>query len=327
MATIKDVARIADVSMATVSKYLNGGKVRSENAKAIAAAIEQLDFRINPHARGLKTHVSRAVGILLPDMTAPFYGSVLTAIDRVLREHGIHTLIACYGSDHGLEREKLQFLLSNGIIGLIYVPEDLSCDEFHELTAYFGIPTVQVDRMIPQVQCDAVLVDNTDAAHTAVSHLIEKGHTRIAAITGSKTVFSSKERLVGYLRALSDAGVLYDDALVISEKNDFATGYRGLDRLMQLPDRPTAVMTANHDITVGLITAARERGIAIGEELDVFGFDCLDICSMLRPPVPAVHQPEQEIGKTAARYLIERLEGYMGAPRLARLHCTVNKFE
>lgn len=321
MATIKDVARIADVSMATVSKYLNGGKVRSENAKAIAAAIEQLDFRINPHARGLKTHVSRAVGILLPDMTAPFYGSVLTAIDRVLREHGIHTLIACYGSDHGLEREKLQFLLSNGIIGLIYVPEDLSCDEFHELTAYFGIPTVQVDRMIPQVQCDAVLVDNTDAAHTAVSHLIEKGHTRIAAITGSKTVFSSKERLVGYLRALSDHNLLYDDALVICEKNDFATGYLGFQRLLSLDSPPTAVFASNYDITMGLTTAARERGYRIPEQLDIVGFDCGDICAMMQPPLPVMQQPEQEIGRLAAEYLLQRMAGCTEPPRVTRLHC------
>ena len=321
MATIKDVARLADVSLATVSKYINGGSVRPDNAKAIKAAISQLDFRINPHARSLKSRVNRAVGILLPDMTAPFYGSVLTAIDRVLREKGIHTLIACYGSDHGLEREKLQFLLSNGIIGLIYVPEDLSCDEFHELTAHFGIPTVQVDRLIPGVDCDAVLVDNTDAAYHAVSHLIEKGHTRIGAITGAKTVFSSKERLVGYLRALSDHGLLYDDALVISEKNDFATGYLGFDKLMGLQSPPTAVFTSNYDITLGLTTAARERGYHLPEDLDIVGFDCADICAMMRPPLPVMQQPEQELGRLAAEYLLQRMDGSAEPARVTRLNC------
>lgn len=321
MATIKDVARLADVSLATVSKYINGGRVRPGNAKAIAEAIAQLDFRVNPHARGLKSHTNRAVGILLPDMTAPFYGLVVTAIDRVLREQGIHTLIACYGADHGLEREKLQFLLSNGINGLIYVPENLSCEEFCELTAHFGIPTVQVDRLIPGVNCDAVLVDNTDAAYCGVSHLIGKGHTRIAAITGPKSVFSSKERLVGYLRALSDHGLLYDDTLVISEKNDFATGYLGFDALMSLQSPPTAVFTSNYDITIGLTTAARERGYHLPEDLDIVGFDCGDICAMMRPPLPAMQQPEQQIGRLAAEYLLQRMEGCTEPPRVTRLHC------
>ena len=309
MPTIKDVARSADVSLATVSKYLNGGHVRPENAAAIAAAITALDYHVNPHARGLKNQTSRTVGVLLPDIAAPFYGTVVTAIDRVLREQGIHTLIACYSSDHGLEREKLQFLLSNGIIGLIYAPENLSPEEYSELTRHHNVPTVQMDRLIPGVECDAILVDNTDAAYSAVSRLIQKGHTRIAAITGPKTVFSSRERLVGYLRALSDHGILYDDALVISEKNDFATGYLGFDKLRKLPSPPTAVFTANYDITMGLTTAAREQGYHLPEDLDIVGFDCGDICAMMRPPLPVMQQPEQEIGQLAAKYLLQRMNG------------------
>lgn len=321
MATIKDVARMADVSLATVSKYLNGGNLRPENTAAIADAIARLDYRVNPHARGLKNQAGSAVGILLPDMSAPFFGTIVTAIDRVLREQGIHTLIACYGADHGLEREKLTFLLSTGIRGLIYAPENLSSEEFAELTALWSIPTVQMDRMIPGVECDAVLVDNTDAAYHGVAHLIEKGHTRIAAITGPKSVFSAKERLVGYLRALSDHGLLYDDTLVISKRNDFATGYRGFEALMALESLPTAVFTANYDITMGLATAARERGCRIPEDLDIVGFDCGDIFAMMHPPLPVMQQPEQEIGKLAAEYLLSRMGGNSEPPRTTRLQC------
>lgn len=321
MSTIKDVARVADVSLATVSKYLNGGNVRPRNAAAIAQAIAQLDYHINPHARGLKHRTGKIVGVLLPDIAAPFYGTVVTAIDRVLREQGIHTLIACYGSDHGLEREKLQFLLQCGICGLIYTPENLSWEEFYELTAHHSIPTVQMDRLIPEVTCDAVLVNNTDAAHYAVSQLIGRGHARIAAITGPKTVFSAKERLVGYLRALSDHGILYDDTLVISEKNDFATGYLGFDKLMSLPVPPTAVFTSNYDITMGLTTAAREQGLRLPEDLDIVGFDCGDICAMMRPPLPVMQQPEEEIGKLAAQYLLQRMDGLDERPRITRLNC------
>ena len=323
MATIKDVARLAGVSVSTISKYMNGGNVRPENAEAIRQAIAELDYRVNPFARSLKTRQSRSIGVLLPDMTAPFYGAVVMALDKVLRENGYHSLISCYGSNHGLERDNLQFLLSTGVDGLIYAPENISAEEFYELTASREIPMVQVDRMIQGVQSDAVLVDNSAAAYQAVSRLIDGGHRRIAAITGPKSVFSARERLVGYLRALEDHGILYDDSLVISDENTFATGYRGCEMLLQLSEPPTAVFATNYDITIGLITAARERGVRIPEQVDIVGFDCPAVCSMMNPPMPVVHQPEAEIGQKAAGFLIQRLEGFDGEPRTVRLSCTL----
>ena len=160
--TIKDVAKMAGVSISTVSKYINGGNVREENVQAICEAIAALDFRVNPYARSLKTHRSRSIGILLPDMTAPFFGSVIMSLERTLRERGYHSLISCYSSNHGLERDNLRYLISTGIDGLIYIPEDLSAEEFYELTAHRNIPVVQVDRMIQGVDSDIVLVDNAD---------------------------------------------------------------------------------------------------------------------------------------------------------------------
>ena len=324
MATIKDVARLAGVSVSTISKYLNGGNVLEENAEAIRKAIAELDYRVNPFARSLKTQKSRAIGVLLPEMTPPFFGSVVMSLDRTLREHGYHTLISCYSSSYGLERENLQFLINNGIDGLIYAPEDISAEEFYDLTANCSIPTVQIDRMVQGVSSDTVLVDNSDAAYDAVTHLILRGHRRIAIITGPKSVYSAKERLVGYLRALSDNGILYDDNLVISGQYVFGTGYRALETLLELPEPPTAVFVTNYDFTIGLVTAARERGVSIPDDLDIFGFDCVEICTMMRPPLPVVHQPEVQIGVLAAEYLIQRLEGYTGEPRVTKLKCKLN---
>ena len=324
MATIKDVAKMAGVSMSTVSKYINGGHVLDENVEAIRNAIEVLDYRVNPFARSLKTQRSRSIGVLLPEISAPFFGSVVASIDRTLREQGYHCLISCYSSSHGLERENLQFLITNGIDGLIYAPEDITADEFYELTANCSVPTVQMDRMIQGVASDTVLVDNADAAYSAVSQLIRKGHRRVAIVTGPKNVYSAKERFVGYLRALSDNNILYDDALVISGQYEFATGYRAIETLLTLEDPPTAIFATNYDFTLGLVTAAREKGIAIPDELDIFGFDCVQICTMINPPLPVVQQPEAEIGKIAAEYLIQRLEGYSGEPRVTKLRCKLN---
>ncbi len=323
MATIKDVARRAGVSTSTVSKYMNGGKVRSQNVEAIKEAITALNYRVNPFARSLKAQRSPAIGILLPDMAAPFYGTVVMTMDKLLREHGYHSIISVYGSNYGLERDNLRFLINNGIDGLLYIPEDILAEEFDSLMAGSNIPTVQIDRLIQGVAADAVLVDNTEAVRQAVCRLVDKGHQRIAIITGPKSVFTAKERLGGYLRALTDNNILYDDELVISDTNTFATGYRGCEQLMGLQERPTAVLCTNYDITIGLVTAARERGLRVPEDLDVFGFDCMEVCAMMKPPLPVVHQPEQEIGRRAAAFLIERLEGFDGAPRTVRLKCSL----
>lgn len=321
MATIKDVARMAGVSMSTVSKYMNGGNVREENVEAIRKAIEALDYRVNPFARSLKTQRSRFIGILLPDITAPFFGAVVTAMDKTLREHGYHSLISCYSANHGMERDNLNYLISNGIDGLIYIPEDLSAEEYYELTANCNVPMVQMDRMIQGVEADAVLVDNADATYSATARLITQGHRKIAMMTGPKSVFTAKERQVGYLRALSDHGILFDDELFISNENTFATGYNGFEQLWKLAERPTAVVSTNYDITIGLVTAVREKGLRIPEDIDIVGFDCVEVCTMMKPPLPVVHQPEALIGQTAAQYLIQRLEGYTGEARLTRLKC------
>lgn len=323
MATIKDVAKRAGVSPSTISKYINGGNVLEENADAIRKAISELDYRVNPFARNLKTQRSGSIGVLLPEMTAPFFGSVVSSLDKTLREHGYHSLVSCYSSSHGLERDKLQFLINNGIDGLIYAPEDLSADEIRELTSNCSIPMVQIDRMIQGVSADTVLVDNADAIYNAVTRLVDRGHRRISIVTGPKSVFTAKERLVGYLRALSDNSILFDDALVFSGEYSFSTAHQAFEKMLQLDSPPTAVLSTNYDFTIGLVTAARERGLHIPDDVDIFGFDCVDICTIIRPPIPVVHQPEQEIGQVAARYLIERLEGYNGPARVTRLRCTI----
>lgn len=324
MATIKDVAERAGVAPSTISKFLNGGSVREKNAAAIREAISALDYRVNPFARNLKTQRSHSVGVLIPDMTAPFYGAVLLALDRVLRANGYHSLVSCYGSNYGLERDNLRFLIGTGIDGLIYAPENLEIEEFNELTENTGVPVVLVDRMpagaqADAVQTDTVLTDNTESVRKAVGYLLSQGHRRIGIISGPRSVFTARERLTGYLRALHENGVFYDDSLVISGENAFATGYQGLITLMELPDPPTAIFSTNYDITFGLITAARERGVQIPTQVSVFGYDCVDICRMMTPPLPVVQQNEQELGRLSGTYLIERMQGSLTPPRLTRL--------
>lgn len=323
MSTIKDVARLAGVSISTVSKYLNGGTVREENLEPIRSAIAQLEYRVNPIARSLKTRRSRSIGILLPSLAAPFFSSVFMASDKILREQGYHSMISCYYADHGLERDYLNYLLGAGVDGLIYVPENLSAEEFQELTAHRDVPVVQVDRMIPGVDADAVLAENKKSSCAAVSRLIAKGHRRIALVGGPNSVQTAKERLAGYLQALELYHILYDDTLVYSGELSFAFGHQSFLELMGAGTPPTAIFSSNHDITMGVITAAREQGLRIPGDVDIFGYDCVNVCAAMTPPLPVVYQPEQEIGRVAAAYLIERLDGYKGPSRQTRLPCKI----
>ncbi len=192
MSTIKDVARLAGVSVSTVSKYINGGALRRENLEAVRNAIVQLDYRVNPIARSLKTRRSHSIGILLPSLDAPFFSSVFLASDKVLREHGYHSLMSCYYADHGLERDYLGYLLNAGVDGLIYVPENLTAEEFQELATRRDVPVVQVDRLIPGVAADAVLAENKKSSCLAVSRLIEKGHRRIAPVSYTHLTLPTK---------------------------------------------------------------------------------------------------------------------------------------
>ena len=316
MANIKDVAKLAGVSIST---YLNGGHVRPENLHAIRSAVAQLDYKANPFARGLKANRSYSIGVLLPSIAAPFFGNIVMTMDKVLRERGYHTLISCYDANHGLERDYLRFLLSTGIDALVYIPEDLSADEFYELTGQRSIPVVQIDRVIQGVQSDAVLTDNAESVYSAVTCLLGQEHRRIAIITGPKSVFTAKERLVGYLRALSDHDLPYDDQLVISGEITFTTGHQSFLNLMNMANPPTAIICSNYDITMGVITAAREQGCRLPEDVTVFGFDSLEACSVMTPAVPVIHQPEEEMAVTAANFLLERLDGFDGPVRQAKL--------
>jgi len=182
---------------------------------------------------------------------------------------------------------------------------------------------VQIDRIIQGVDSDAVLVNNADAVYAATVELIRRGHRRIGLISGPKSVSSAKERQVGFLRALSDYDILFDEELFFSNDHVFATGYQGCEALLALENKATAILSTNHDITIGLVTAIRDRGLRVPEDIDIFGFDCLDVCTMMKPPIPVIYQPEQVIGQTAATYLIERLNGFTGEARTTRLECRI----
>ncbi len=326
MATIRDVAEYSGLSVATISKYLNGGPVKAQNRQKIQDAIRALDYQVNPYARSLKTRKSMSVGVLLPSMITPFFINMVLSLDSILRRRGYNSLVCFYGPDHGLEREKFQFLVNAGVDGLIYAPEHITYEEYADLMVGHSIPVILADRLIAGIQADAVLVDSASAVQAAVQQLLSQGRQKIAFINGPETVYTAKERMSGYLRGLSQAGVQYDPQLVRSGDYTFSTGYRCLHELMALPQPPDAIIMSNYDLTLGAITAAHELSIRIPEQTALYGFDCKDVCGIMVPPIPVILQPEAEIGKLAAEYLLQRLNGFDGEPRITRLKATSENF-
>lgn len=317
--TTKDVARVAGVSVATVSRYLNGHNVLDENREKIEQAIKQLGFRVNPIAQTLRTNRSMTVAVLVPTLANIFSMSIIESIERCLDQCGYSIMVCGSRGELAREEEKLRFVRDKRVDGVIVIPVGSSGSHIAEIVGD-DIPVVLIDRVVDDVRFDAVVVDNTNAAYHAVEQLIIKGHRRIAMIAGPQHIYTARERLKGYRRVMSDYGLAIDEDLVLVGDYTSDTAYGLVKELMQRDPRPTAVFVSNYEMTIGAIGCLNELGIRIPEELSVIGFDHLDLSSVVKPPLAVVAQPRDEIGRKAAELLYARMSGDTTSfPSLIRL--------
>ena len=355
MPTIKDVAKQTGLSLATISKYLNGGNVRVENRRAIELAIETLGYRVNRNARSLKTNRTMTVGVVLPTLSVPFFGSVLSALDEHLRKAGYTTFVCSYDFDPQLEIEKLRVLASNNVDGIVLAAQNVSAEQLNAIRDMNGreLPMVLVDRTIPGFVCDSVVIDNLNATYGAVEQLITAGHRRIGIIVGPLDISTAYERMIGYKRALADYGLsigadaaepaagaqnplilvgTYDTPdesearsdprhnLVQIGSYDFESGYRLFNQFMDMDNPPTALCVTNYDMTLGAVTAAHERGVVLGRDIGFVGFDAIDLCRIVSPPLSIIEQPTELMGLRAGEVLLGRLSGSVqDYPQVVRL--------
>lgn len=309
-ATIKDVAKYTGLSTATISKYINGRNVLEQNRKIIEEAIEVLNFRVNEIARGLKTNKTKTVGILIPNLEQPFCTSIVASIENILIKFGYSTIICDYKENKELEKEKLQFLINKMVDGIIMMPigdeEDIIKQIIDEETVI-----VLIDRVLSNLICDVVLVDNLNATYDAVEQFIMRGHKRIGIISGPDDVYTAQERLKGYLRVHEDYSMpVYKELIKYGDyKED--SGYRILNEFMDMEDHPTAIIITNYEMTLGAIMAVNERNIVVPDEVSLIGFDNLLMAKIIKPPLSIVIQPMQSIGETSAEVLLKRLNGDM----------------
>ena len=315
MATIRDVAQRAGVSVATVSHVINGTrKVAPETAARVRRAMEELDYHPNAVARSLRTRKTQAIGVVVSDITNPFFATLVRGAEDAAIEAG-YSLIVC-NSDETPEKEDLyvRLLWRRRMDGLLIAPvRDGASSAVQEL-ARRQMPFVFIDRKAKGVEADAVLSDNVGGAYLATQHLIERGHKRIGIVLGIPGATTTEERLAGYRRALEEAGIPLAEDLVVWGGYRVAGGRRATAKLLSLSDPPTAIFSTNNLMTVGVLKELFHRKVRIPKDVAVVGFDDLEWAEMANPPLTTVAQQPYEIGHRALALLLEQLSRECESP-------------
>jgi LacI family transcriptional regulator len=309
VATINKVARIAGVSTATVSRFLRGDRVRS--AEAIGATIDRLGYRPTLAARSLRSGISYAVAMIVPDITNPYFSSLAKGVESVFRNTPYRVLLCNTDEQSAVEDAVLDEVMHR-VDGIILAPA-VEQEDAPTHVRKQGMPIVLVDRELADKSFDSVLVDNGGGAGSAARHLFELGHTRIAIISGPLSNTPGRVRYSGFMDELNRRGIFPPEEFVQLSNFKESGGQDAMHRLMQLAYRPTAVFCANNSMTIGALKTLKEVGVAIGRDISVIGFDDLDLGPLLDPPLTVIDRPSEEQGATAARLLLRRLAGTMDA--------------
>lgn len=316
MATIKDVAREAGVSVATVSRVFNDSeRVNEDTRRRVRAVAEKLRFWPNGVARSLITNRTHAIGVLLPDLHGEFFSEVIRGIDLAARREGLHVLVS---SSHSDTTELVTTLRSmrGRIDGLIVMAPDIDSVPAIRATAW-DCPVVLLGPGAEVPDFDTVAIANLDAAYSVVRHLQRLGHRRIATITGPLGNRDALQRLEGYRNAMREGGIANTRALEVAGDFSEPSGYQGTQALLKLSPPPTAVFVANDVMAVGVLGALRDAGLRAPRDMAVVGFDDIGLARHLTPPLTTVRVDAYQMGERALQRLLRRDRG---EPAPARSH-------
>lgn len=318
MATIHDVAQDAGVSPTTVSRYLNNRiELPATTSARIDAAIRKLDYRPNLLAKRLSTGKSEAVGLVTPEIREPFFAELASAFEDEADRHGYTVFMSSTRSSRDREIACLERLHDRHVDGLLMMtntPDDGT------LAKLIGTRrnVVLVDEDIPGVNVPRIFVENEQGAHAATRHLIEAGHSRIAYLGGPRGLLTVGERQAGFARAMAEAGLqIRPDYLAMgSFAPDMARA--ATLRFLDLAEPPTAIFASSDYLAIGAVTALRDRAIAIPTQMSLIGFDDMPLGALLTPPLTAIRQPVEALGRQGFQVLLSLLNGE-ATPMLTRL--------
>jgi len=323
VATIVDVARKAGVSVSTVSHVLNGTRrVAPGTARAVQAAIDAFGYRPNLMARSLKAASTRSVGIAISSISNPYFSDIICAIETECARLGLMVFLSDTEDDPARELEVVQALHQRRVDGVILAP---SPDPERRVLKYLRearLPCVLVDRM-PDTDFDQVGVNNREAMRRLVEHVAGRGHERIGYVGGHPGFETTLERIEGYRDALRGRGIAADQRLLVTGSGTTASATVAAERLLALPDPPTALVGGNNLATIGVMKAVRGRSLRVPKDISVVGFDDFEWADCFEPRLTLVAQPCAEIGRRAAFLLMERIAAPQGARRTIRLEAAI----
>jgi LacI family transcriptional regulator len=313
--TIRDVAAVARVSPATVSRVLNGKEdVGADLRRRVLGVVAELGYRRNGPARSLRTRAAMVLGLIISDVTNPFFTAVVRGVEDQAQRAGYSVVLANADEDVAKEARYLEVAAAEQMAGVLLSPASPRQTSIDVLLEQ-GVPVVTIDRRLAAATVDSVMVNNRQAARDAVQHLIGQGCRRVGIVAGPVQTTTGAGRLAGYRAALRAAGRTLDPSLFAYA--DFRTegGYTATWQLLRQRLPPDGLLFSNNLMTVGGLQAIAEAGLAIPDDLAVVGFDDANWATALRPALTVVAQPTYEIGQTAAELLLRRVDGEKFPPR------------
>jgi LacI family transcriptional regulator len=309
-ATIRDIADLAGVSIATVSRVLNDRPdVARETRETVLQVVREHGFSTNRGARGLSSGRTGMIGVALPLVADAYFGPILSGAAEALYERDMRIVLAATLHEHDREVSLLERLMRGTTDGAILMLPEESKEELLALQEQ-GFPFVVVDPREPPpegIACVAAM--HADGARQAAEHLLALGHRRIGAIAGSAGWYATEERLAGFRAALAGAGILLDPELVVHSDWRIPRGTTAAHRLLELPEPPTAIFGFNDNVAIGALHAAQERGLSVPDDLSIVGFDDTQQAVIVTPRLTSVSQPLAELGRMGVSLLIRLLEG------------------
>jgi len=305
-ATIVDISKRTGLSLATISKYMNGGNVRPENREKIEEAIEFLHYRVNETARSLVTNRTRTIGVIVYTIENLFAGTLVRSLGTFFRKHGYGLFICDSNEDERTERENILAMIRKNVDGIILMPVGRDSRMMRPIREA-GIPAVCLDRKIEGSGCPSVTVTNEETMADLTRLVIEKGHQRIAYI-GSTIEYTGSERLSGFRKAMKEADLEILPGYEHLERHSLRAGYQGMTSLLQLQPRPTAVLLGNYEISLGAVMAVHDSGYTYPKDISMAAFDNLMLMDVVYPHITTAVQPTEEMAVSAGEMLLEMME-------------------
>ncbi len=308
--TLKNIADKTGFSVSTVSRVLHDNskkyKISEETQEIIKKAAKETGYRVNALARGLRLQKTFEIGVIVPDLSNPFFSTLIKSIASELRKRGYNFIV--YDSDEDItsERSAIKSLLEKQVDGLVIASVGQEFSHIQKIQESH-IPVVMVDRCFDALNADSVSVDNVKGSLLAVNHLIKEGHTRIAFIQGLPGTYANETRLQGYKAALEKSGIEIDESLIVGDDFRSLNGYLETKLLLKLPNPPTAIFTAGDLIALGALEACRENKVTIPGDISLITFDDPVFASYLSPALSAIEQPISKMAEMAVAMLYRRM--------------------